>query len=292
VPVKITLALRPILQALPPCQLAGDPASVSEDACIELPFLLIEPQLATGRIALGPSAFSAALPAEYRQLFKPGDGRAEVLIPLQDVLKSLPPASLQTRADQVQQALGADFSTPFSAQAAEDAKRFGTAGVVIPNQTVAAPKVEVATPPQVETPREVFNLRPAARIEPAVGEDKTLDAKAVVVELNNLSGVKGCALMFGDGLSLAGSLPPEYAADGLCAMGPSFMQRIKNHLVETKLGALKSMTLFCSGGVISFFVQENLCLALFHAGEELGAETRKQVTQAVHDLSQKYSHPV
>ena len=290
--VKITLALKPILQALPPCQLAGDPGTVSETAVIELPFILVEPQLATGRIALGPSAFAAALPAEYKSIFKLGDERAEVLLPLQDVLKNLPVTSLQIRADQVQQDVGADFATPFSTQAAEDAKRFGTPRASVSSQSITPPKVEVDPTPRVAAPREAFNLRPVASVEPKIEEDTKLDARAVVAELNNLAGVKSCALMFGDGLSLAGNLPTEYQADGLCAMGPSFTQRIKNHLGETKLGVLKSMTIACTDGTISFFVHENLCLAVSHSSEDLTADVRNQIAQAVHNLSQKYSHPV
>ena len=68
--VKITLALKPILQGLPPFQLSGDPGSVPAEAQIELPFSLIEPQLAAGRITVTPEVFAAGLPAEYRSLFQ------------------------------------------------------------------------------------------------------------------------------------------------------------------------------------------------------------------------------
>jgi hypothetical protein len=58
----IALALKPILQGLPPFQLGGDPASVPAETQIDLPFSLIEPQLASGRITLTPAVFEAALP--------------------------------------------------------------------------------------------------------------------------------------------------------------------------------------------------------------------------------------
>ena len=70
--VKIVLPLRMILQTLPPFQLEGDPATVPEDARIELPFSLIEPQLALGRISILPGVFAAGLPPEYPQS---GQGR-------------------------------------------------------------------------------------------------------------------------------------------------------------------------------------------------------------------------
>jgi len=295
---KISLALRPILQALPPFQLSGDPASVPAETLIELPFSLIEPQLASGRISLTPPVFMSALPAEYRGLFKAGDGAGDVLLPLHDVLKNLPTASLRMRDDQVEQDAGANFATPFSAKAEEDAKRFNVAGPAVAKPTVmplAAPPPETQT---VEAPaaaapvRKPFDLLPRTPLQVALGTDEKLDAKGVVAQVNKFSGVKGCALMFGDGLSLAGSLPDEYETDGLCAMAPSLMQRIENHMVETKLGALRGMTLACAKGSITFFMHENLCLAALHASDELSAEVREKLARVVHELSRKYSHPV
>jgi predicted regulator of Ras-like GTPase activity (Roadblock/LC7/MglB family) len=135
-------------------------------------------------------------------------------------------------------------------------------------------------------------LLPRTPLQVALETDEKLDAKSVVAEVNKLTGVKGCALMFGDGLSLAGSLPAEYETDGLCAMAPSLMQRIENHMVETKLGALRGMTLACAKGSVTFFMHENLCLAALHASDELGAEVREKLARVVHELSRKYSHPV
>ena len=56
-PVKITLGLKAILQALPAFQLNGDAKEVPEEVRIEFPFSLIESQLATGRVGLTPKVF-------------------------------------------------------------------------------------------------------------------------------------------------------------------------------------------------------------------------------------------
>lgn len=323
--VKITLALRPILQGLTPFQLNGDPGSVPPETVVELPFSLIEPQLASGRISLTPAAFVSALPAEYRGLLKAGEGAGDVILPLHDVLNNLPMASLRMRDDQVEQDVGANFATPFSAKAEEDAKRFNVAGPAVAKPDVTPvvapplatpPAAPLATPPAaplaalpaaplatlpavpLEMPapaapvRKPFDLQPRTPLQVALETDEKLDAKGVVAQINKLSGVKACALMFGDGLSLAGSLPAEYETDGLCAMAPSLMQRIENHMVETKLGALRGMTLACAKGAVTFFMHENLCLAALHASDELGAEVREKLARIVHELSRKYSHPV
>ena len=287
--VKITLALKPILQGLPPFQLGGDPGSVPAEAQIELPFSLIEPQLAAGRITVTPEVFAAGLPAEYRSLFKAGEA-ADVMLPLHEVLKNLPAASLRMRDDQEEQEAGANFATPFSAKAEEDAKRFNIAGTAVakPIVTPVAPVEEAQA--GAAPVRKPFDPLPRNPLQVALETDEKLDAKGVVAHVNKLAGVKACALMFGDGLSLAGSLPAEYETDGLCAMAPSLMQRIENHMVETKLGALRGMTLSCAKGAVTFFMHENLCLAALHSGGDLAAEVREKLSRIVHELSRKYSH--
>jgi hypothetical protein len=83
-----------------------------------------------------------------------------------------------------------------------------------------------------------------------------------------------------------------YEADGLCAMAPSLLQRIDNHMVETKLGALRAMTISCAQAALTFFMHDNLCLAALHTKDELASDVRERLARAVHELSRKYSHPV
>ena len=310
--VKIVLPLLPILRNLPPMQLAGDAGSVPAEARLELPFSLIEPQLATGRISVTAKVFEVSVPTEYRGLFQAGEGAVDVSLPLQEVLKNLPAASLRMRDDQVEQEAGQNFATPFSAKAEEDAKLLNVSLAPIA-KPVAAPvaEVPVASPsvpveagvsPATEnqaadtaaTPEiERASDRPIrSPLQVALDTDEKLDAKGVVALVNKIPGVKACAILFGDGLSLAGSLPAELETEGICAMAPSLMQRIENHLVDTKLGALRGMTLSCLKGAITFFMHENLCLAALHADVDLPGEARDKLGRIVHELSRKYSHPV
>ena len=319
--ILISLPLKPIMQGLPPFQLSGDAGSVPADAQVELPFSLIEPQLASGRIAVTPEAFAAGLPSEFQSFFKKGEA-GDVILPLHEVLKNLPGASLRMREDQEVQDAGGNFATPFSAKAEEDAKRFKVAGPAvaqtIPTPEPAAAEAVAAAPatPTIPAPKpfaieavaeasaipapvtpaapmlEISLVGPVPRspLQVALDTDAKLDAKGVVAEVNKLAGIKACTFMFGDGLSLAGSLPAEYETDGLCAMAPSLMQRIENHMVETKLGALRGMTLTCVKGAITFFMHENLCLAALHSGGDLTTEVREKLSRVVHELSRKYSH--
>jgi predicted regulator of Ras-like GTPase activity (Roadblock/LC7/MglB family) len=129
-------------------------------------------------------------------------------------------------------------------------------------------------------------------LQKTLNTDDELDPKSVVAHIEKIEGVEGCAIMFGDGLNLAGQLPESFEADGLCAMAPSMLQRIENHMVETKLGALRAMTLSCTDASISFFMHDNLCLAVLHRQNDLPADVRTRLGRIVRELSVTYSQPV
>ncbi|HEX8077032.1 MAG TPA: hypothetical protein VF511_04405, partial [Chthoniobacterales bacterium] len=317
--VKIALPLLPILKSLPPMQLTGDPSCVPPDVRLELPFALIEPQLASGRVSVTAKVFEVSMPVSFRGLFQAGPGALDVALPLQEVLKNLPATSLRMRDDQEEQEAGQNFATPFSAKAEEDAKRFNVPATPVAKPLVPEPvdlagrdsvepksnapempRLDGVSPYQGEpdaadnrSSEEEKSVRPLRTpLQVALDTDEKLDAKGVVALVNKMPGVKSCAILFGDGLSLAGNLPAELETEGLCAMAPSLMQRLENHLVETKLGLLRGMTLSCVKGAITFYMQENLCLAALHAEADLPADTRDKLCRVVHELSRKYSHPV
>ena len=302
--VKIALPLLPILKSLPPMQLTGDPSCVPPDVRLEFPFALIEPQLASGRISVTAKVFEVSLPVSFRGLFQAGPGGVDVSLPLQEVLKNLPAASLRMRDDQEEQDAGQNFATPFSAKAEEDAKRFNVPAAPVAKPVVAAVVAEDSKPepagvnqPSVAdtatATEEKISDRPLRTpLQVALDTDEKLDAKGVVALVNKIPGVKACSILFGDGLSLAGGLPAELDTDGICAMAPSLIQRVENHLVDTKLGLLRGMTLSCMKGAITFYMHENLCLAALHGDLDLPGETRDKLSRVVHELSRKYSHPV
>jgi predicted regulator of Ras-like GTPase activity (Roadblock/LC7/MglB family) len=301
--VKIALPLLPILKSLPPMQLTGDPSCVPPDVRIEFPFALIEPQLASGRISVTAKVFEVSLSASFRGLFQAGPGAVDVALPLQEVLKNLPATSLRMRDDQEEQDAGQNFATPFSAKAEEDAKRFNVPAAPVPKPVAAAPvetksadkaaTTEEKTTDPATSPEDQPSGRPLRTpLQVALDTDEKLDAKGVVALVNKIPGVKACSILFGDGLSLAGSLPEDLETEGLCAMAPSLLQRVENHLVDTKLGQLRGMTLSCLKGAITFYMHENLCLAALHADLDLPGETREKLSRVVHELSRKYSHPV
>jgi predicted regulator of Ras-like GTPase activity (Roadblock/LC7/MglB family) len=123
------------------------------------------------------------------------------------------------------------------------------------------------------------------------GRKEKNQAKEVVGRANALPGVAGCCLTFADGLGLAGNLPAEAAADGLCAMAPSLLQRIEKHMLDTKLGSLIAVTLHCTKSPVTFFMQDNICLTVLHTDGNLPPETQNELARMTNELSRTYSQP-
>ena len=122
---KIRLRLNVCLRNLPAFQLSGDVPEIADDVMVELPFSLVEPQLASGRVAIEPKVFQEAIPEAFRNVFVIDATETPVLLPLQEVLQHLPTSALQMRPDQELEEVVNHFETPFSQQAEEDHKRFG-----------------------------------------------------------------------------------------------------------------------------------------------------------------------
>jgi predicted regulator of Ras-like GTPase activity (Roadblock/LC7/MglB family) len=270
--VKISLPLKIVLQNLPEFQLNGDPDDVPDDVEIAFPFSLIEPQLALGRVTVTPPQFEEAMPENYREKFDPNEANTPVVLPLQEVLKNLPTASLRMREDQEQEEIPHAIETPFSLKAAEDAKRLNID---------KAPVAEIA-PEKKDVEADVTPPSPV---------EEALDAKTLVARASALPGIAACAVTFADGLSLAGNLPEDVRAEGLCAMAPSILQRIGKHMPETRLGDVQAMTLHCGKSPITFLMEGNICLAALQKGEEISADTRGQLARMLHELAKAFSHP-
>ena len=171
-----------------------------------------------------------------------------------------------------------------SIKAGEEAERFRTSAEPVPNVS-EKPAEQAQVPKKIEMEREELSGA-------VLAEEEKLDAKSVLGRACALPGVAACAIAFADdGLTLAGSLPAELAADGLCAMVPSLLQKIDNHMRDTKLGLFIGMTLHCAQWPLTFFMHGNICLTALHAGGELTSETRAELAKITRELSRTYSQP-
>ena len=477
---KIHLSLAAILRGLPLSALTVEPNTVPDDVRVTLPFALVEPQLAQGRVVIPQATFAGALPESHREVLASNSGLAEVPLPLQEVFQNLPPAALAIRQDQVVEEIGHAYPTPFSQKADEDAQRFGSpaageapaaAQVAAPEPVApgappesevsvdrplpAEPKVEDVLPeaaaidasapkpavPEEETEEDVSgeefaNLfveepvpardipldfggdKPADMAEPLVeakapAEEKPepaapeearpeasdagsklalptpeepkpeaareekpaetaepnpealagekpddrpaptleakreesaaereetpkpaepalalkgmnghapeptapvrpaptpaanlqdsalqslfmtedeLDAKSIVRLVSALPGLEGCAVMFEDGLQLAGNFPAESDMEGFSAMAPPFFKRSRNFTGEINLGALHALTLYTERGLVSFFMHEHICLSVRHSsGRGFLPGVREKLEAVTRELARMYA---
>lgn len=292
---RVKILLRSVLREIPPFQLTGPVDHVPEDAVIEVPFAIVQPQLSLGRVAISPAQFHAAMPAEYRALYKLDEGGVPVALPLPEILRHLPDESLQLRLDQEEADVADIFETPFSQKAAEDAARMKT-----PTGPIAKPAPVFAPPaPEAEKSEPIALTIPAAAtpavartpLQVALDSDDALDAKSAVAQACRLPGVKACAVVFSDGLSLAGNIPDVYETDALCALAPEIMKRIAAQMEGVNLGALQSITIQCEKAPVSFFAQQNICLAVLQTTSSLADEVRARLGQTTEELARMYAEP-
>jgi len=183
-----------------------------------------------------------------------------------------------------QAAVAEPSQAAISIKTGEEAERFQT-------HPEPAPKVSEKPPERAQVPKknEIERKEPSGAV---LAREEKHDAKSVLARVCALPGVAACAIAFADdGLILAGKLPTELAADGLCAMAPSLLQKIDNHMRGTKLGLFTAMTLHCAQWPLTFFMHGNICLTALHAGGELTPETRAELTSITQELSRTYSQP-
>jgi predicted regulator of Ras-like GTPase activity (Roadblock/LC7/MglB family) len=303
----VALPLRPILQSVPPIQVAGDVGSVPADAKISFPVSAIAPQLASGKVVIAPKDFHAALPEQYRSLFLPDAVEAPVQLSLPDVLANLPGDSLRMRDDQEVFAQDEIFETPFLAKAKEDAERFAQSPEVtlpaVPQRVAEAPKIETpkVEPPKVQAPRvqatapvddlDISIIPTTASPAPAAKlaqEAPKFDAKAAIAQACALTGVSSCSVTFTDGLIVAGNIPDDMHMEGLSAVAPTMLKKLEKHMCETQLGPLTCLTVHGEKSPVTFFCAGNLCLTAVHNGCELSAESRRELSRITQELSRTY----
>ena len=157
------------------------------------------------------------------------------------------------------------------------------------SKSASAPKVKVTPATKPATDTNAAAPSASAALQKVLETDEPLDAKSVVVHVSRLPGVSACAIVFSDGLSLAGNIPEEYEADALCAMAPLILKRIDEQMLGANLGALSGLTLYCAKMPVSLFASGNICLAAIHSGGEIAAEVRDRLGRTTQELARMYA---
>ncbi len=312
--VPIALPLQEVLQNLPneSLQLRGDQEEIEVTESFETPFSTKAAEDATRmKVAAGPI---------HKADFKPAAAAPLVPAPAAEVAEPESPVKTDSKAEPTLRAAkvapklapAAGVAAPgASAPVEPEVKPFPIAAakaVPTPAAEATSPRPGAATPATIEraTPATIERAAPATA-EPATAvtaepatrtalqdlfeTDDALDAKAVVAHASRLPGVSACAIVFADGLSLAGNIPAEYQAEGLCAIAPAIVKRLEDQVDGTHLGQLDGVTLFCAKAPISFFAHGNICLAALHSAAEIGSEIRTRLAKTAQELSRIYAQP-
>ncbi len=194
----------------------------------------------------------------------------------------------------------ADIEQPVSMPAPPEAQV--PAGIPMPPLDLAP--ASAATPPAIpeETPAvqavapAPAPALPAARplpkdsvLQAMFMTDDDLDAKTIVKLVCQLPGLDGCTVMFGDGLRLAGNFPENGQVEGFSAMSPPFFKRAINFASEAKLGALRACTIYTETGLLSFFMHDDICVSVRHAGRGFLPGVREKLEVITRELAQMYS---
>jgi len=156
---------------------------------------------------------------------------------------------------------------------------------------VAALNVEAAKV-ELSAPVDPYGIAmvPIAKAEtakPAEAAPK-FDAKAAIAEACALPGVASCSVIFADGLIVAGNIPDEMHIEGLSAVAPTMLQKLRKHMSETQLGPLSCLTVHGEKSPVTFFGAGDLCLTAVHNGSELSAASRRELSRITQELSRTY----
>ena len=266
----VALALQDVLQNLPDesLQLRGDQEEPELGEAFETPFSQkASEDAARMKVSGGPVSKTAATT----------EAAPKVAVPATPTPPPPAPASAAPPAKE----------TP-----AEVAKKSTLKPAQLTPKPVSAAKTATApiAKPSAEGPKAGAPQRRTA-LQNALDTDEALDAKTVAGHLSRLPGVRACAIVFSDGLSLAGNIPEEYEADALCAMAPSILQRIGEQMDGAKFGTLSCLTLYCAKTPVSLFAHGNICLAAIHAEGEITPEVRARLGRATQELARMYTQP-
>ena len=172
-------------------------------------------------------------------------------------------------------------TTPFVAPAAVEA----------PTPLAFAPVPAAISEPEPVQAKFATVSKPApedSELQAVFMTEDELDAKAIVRHVCLLPGITGCAVMFADGLRLAGNFP-DGDAEGFSAMAPPFFKRTGNFANEALLGRLQAVTLHTDKALVSFFMYDDICLSVRHTGRGFLPGVREKLGIVVRELARMYS---
>ncbi|HTD16162.1 MAG TPA: hypothetical protein VK673_13355 [Chthoniobacterales bacterium] len=287
VPKTVRVALAPIIKNLPSELQPSDPNALANKpgATIELPFELINSQLANGRVTIPFSTLLKSLPEDARRQFPQADTAAEVAIPVKDILQDYPQDLLRPRADQEPEETLPAIATPFAGPAKEDTERFANAPEEREPEKVASDSHQLeliehpATPSEAPQPvseeapvaeekrdaveKPASEERPAGEQKPAPNfsalqsvflTDEPLDLNKVVQKVGDFPGIHSALFFAADG-SLEGEPEKLGLTQSSVQLLSSLTHEVGQRVENLGFGQIETVTLGWKRELVSVFTR-------------------------------------
>jgi len=286
-PKTVRVALAPIVENLPSELQPSDPNALANKpgATIELPFELINSQLANGRVTIPFSTLLKSLPEDARRQFPQADTAAEVAIPVKDILQDYPQDLLRPRADQEPEETLPAIATPFAGPAKEDTERFANAPEEREPEKVASDSHQLeliehpATPSEAPQPvseeapvaeekrdaveKPASEERPAGEQKPAPNfsalqsvflTDEPLDLNKVVQKVGDFPGIHSALFFAADG-SLEGEPEKLGLTQSSVQLLSSLTHEVGQRVENLGFGQIETVTLGWKRELVTVFTR-------------------------------------
>ena len=279
-PIPATVAPLP---AIPTAPLPAPP-KLAPMTKLERP---VSPPSAPVPIAPPPSAPVQILPPPLPPMVAPIPVVPVPIVPFSPAIESLMAASAEVDAPArttTRIVLGAS-SAPMTVQ-----PPLKPAQLHDPIATKAKPET-TSIPLEPAGEEEVVERQPTgmAELQSIFMTDETLDAKKVVRLVSKLPGITACTIMFSDGLTLAGNFPKDLDGEGFSAMSPQFYRRAVAFTTELNLGEMQTYSVYTDRVVLSFFMQDDICLSVMQTGRGFLPGVREKLMSVTIELSRMYA---
>jgi hypothetical protein len=263
----------------------------NSDAILKIPFALLKPQLASGKIAISTEKFRELVPADLKERFDSVDSTADIPIPLEEVIPQLSPDAFRRRDDQeiVQEA--ESILTPFSEQVREDAIRLGRSEKPEESSTPVPP---AANAPLLQT-GEVLSAAPVAQESPKLVNierlqsifmtDESLDLGEVIAHIAKLPGLTASLLTYRDGRKIAGDLRGLKQEPALAPLLAELFNQADAQISPLNLGALETLTLHCGGQQLSAFLHRGYSLIVLHENRPFKPGVREKIRTVLNEIA-------
>jgi hypothetical protein len=310
----VRVALGPIIKNLPAELQPSDPAALANKpgATVELPFELINPQLAHGRVTIPYSTLLRSLPEEAKAHFPQADAATEVPIPIKEILQDYPQDLLRPRSDQEPEEVLPVIPTPFTGPAQEDTERFSQVppeaeveekvadgrqlelieppATIVESPQAGAP--EVSTVPE-EKPEPVAEEKPAVEQKPEPNfsalqsvflTDDPLDLKKVVQKVGEFPGVNS-ALFFGPDGSVEGDPEKLGLTQPSVQLLSSLTHEIGQRVEGLGFGKIETITLGWKRELMSVFTRGEAGFVVRHEKRPFKPGVREKICLVLSHIS-------